>query len=146
MHSFVHSRTIYIKICVTSLGRFIISIQFVEKMCCCYGNRFSLTLRILYFYVLPSLSQVVIFQRHLRVEFTFHSRYSTACVQYSDFLDRAQLLKQTILKQDYVAPRLKSSLQQFYGRIQELVDRCGISISQMTISISQMTMDIFPFT
>ena len=34
-------------------------------------------------------------------------RYSWACVQYSDFLDRAQLLTQKLLKQVYVVPMLK---------------------------------------
>ena len=43
-------------------------------------------------------------------------RYSRVCVQYSDFLDRAQLLRQKIIKQGYVVPRLKSSLQTFYCR------------------------------
>jgi hypothetical protein len=38
-------------------------------------------------------------------------RYSRACAQYSDFLDRVQLLTQNLLKPGYVAPRLKSSLQ-----------------------------------
>ena len=38
-------------------------------------------------------------------------RYSGACSQYSDFLDRYQLLTQKLLKQDYVAPTLKSSLK-----------------------------------
>ena len=32
--------------------------------------------------------------------------YSRAYAQYSDFLDRAQLLTQKLLKQDYVAPRI----------------------------------------
>ena len=38
-------------------------------------------------------------------------RYSRACAQYSDFMDRVQLLTQNLLKPGYVAPRLKSSLQ-----------------------------------
>jgi hypothetical protein len=37
--------------------------------------------------------------------------YSRACVQYSDFLDRSQLLTQKLLKQGYVTPRLKSSIE-----------------------------------
>jgi hypothetical protein len=49
-------------------------------------------------------------------------RYSRACAQDSDFMDRAQLLVQKLLKQGYVAPRLKSSLQKFYGRHHNLVD------------------------
>ena len=64
-------------------------------------------------------------------------RYSRACDQYHDFLDRAQLLTNKLLKQGYVAPRLKSSLQKFYGRHHELVERYGISISQMKL-------DLFP--
>ena len=35
-------------------------------------------------------------------------RFSRACVQYSEYLDRAHLLTQKLLKQGYVAPRLKS--------------------------------------
>ena len=35
-------------------------------------------------------------------------RYSRACTQDSDFLDRAQLLTQKLLKQDYVALMLTS--------------------------------------
>ena len=40
-------------------------------------------------------------------------RYSRACAQYSDFIDRVQLLRQTFLKQGYIAHKLKSSLQTF---------------------------------
>ena len=39
--------------------------------------------------------------------------YSRACAQYSDFLDRAQLLTQKLLK-------LKSSLQKFNSRYHDL--------------------------
>ena len=66
-------------------------------------------------------------------------RYSITCAQYNDFTDRAQLLTQKLLKQGYVAPKLKSSLDKFYGRHKKLVDRFEISISQMTI-------DRLPFT
>jgi hypothetical protein len=43
------------------------------------------------------------------------------------YMDRAQLLTENILKQGYVAPRLKSSLQYFCDRHYELVDRYEIS-------------------
>jgi hypothetical protein len=43
-------------------------------------------------------------------------RYSRAIAQYNTFMDRAQLLTQMLLKQGYVALRLKSSLQKFYCR------------------------------
>ena len=59
-------------------------------------------------------------------------RYARACVKYSDFLDRGQLLSQTLLSHGYVKPRLKSSCRKFYGRHHELIDRYGISVSQMT--------------
>ena len=62
-------------------------------------------------------------------------RYARACVQYSDFLERGQLLSQKLLSQGYVKPRLESSLRKFYGRHHELVDHYGISVSQMTVDI-----------
>jgi hypothetical protein len=43
-----------------------------------------------------------------------------------------------MLKHGYVAPRLKSSLQNFYGHHDKLVDR-------YKIFISQMKMELFPF-
>ena len=59
-------------------------------------------------------------------------RYARACVKYSDFLERGQLLSQKLLSQGYVKPRLEASLRKFYGRHHELVDHYGISVSQMT--------------
>ena len=50
-------------------------------------------------------------------------RYSRACAKYSSFLDRSPLLTQKLLKQGYVAPMWKSSLQSFYSC---LVDRYEI--------------------
>ena len=61
--------------------------------------------------------------------------YSRACAQYSNFLDRAQLLTQKLLKQGYVVPRLKSSLQKLYRRYHNLVVGYEISISQMTMEL-----------
>jgi hypothetical protein len=57
------------------------------------------------------------------------TRYSRACTQYSEFLERTQLQK--LLKQGYTDHTFKSSQQKFHGH--ELVDRYEISISQMTI-------------
>jgi len=63
------------------------------------------------------------------MEFTFHNSYVILeLVPSSDFLDRAQLLMQKLLNQGYVAPRLKSSQQKFYGRHHNLVDCYEISI------------------
>ena len=69
--------------------------------------------------------------------------YSRACAQYSDFLDRAQLLTQKLLKQGYVAPKLKLSLQQLCGRHHNLVDHYEISISQMTMDLLLFNVDVF---
>jgi hypothetical protein len=49
-------------------------------------------------------------------------------------LDRAQLLTQKLLK-CYVAPGLKLSLQTFYSRHHEQVNRYEIFISQMAMEI-----------
>ena len=62
-------------------------------------------------------------------------RYSRVCAQYSNFLDRAQLLPKKLLKQDYVTPKVKSSLQKLYGGHHDLVDRNEISISHMTMDL-----------
>ena len=59
-------------------------------------------------------------------------RYSRVCAKYSDLLDGDRLLTQKLLKQGYVAHRLKSSPQIFYGRHYNRFDR---------YEISQMTMD-----
>jgi hypothetical protein len=67
--------------------------------------------------------------RYVVFEFSQTIPYSRACVMYNDFLDIAQLLMQALLKQSYVAPRLKSSLQK-------------LCCHRYEISISQMTMDL----
>ena len=61
-------------------------------------------------------------------------RYYRVFAKYSDFLNIAQLLTEELLKQDYVTLRLKSSLEKFYDRHHDLVDRYEISISQMTMN------------
>ena len=62
-------------------------------------------------------------------------RYSRACGTYIDFLSRATRLTQKLLTQGYVAPRLLSSLKKFYGRHHALIDKYGISISQMSADV-----------
>jgi hypothetical protein len=44
-----------------------------------------------------------------------------------------QLLTQKLLKQDYVAPRLKSSLQKFYSSHHNLVDHYKISVCRRVL-------------
>ena len=69
------------------------------------------------------------------VTFSHLLRYSSNCVKYREFLERAQLLTQKLPTQGNVATRLKSSLQKFYGRHHNMVDRYKISISQMTMDL-----------
>ena len=82
------------------------------------------------FQQLTSFSSVTIFQQHQRIEFKFHNAYVILGLVKGDFMDRVQLLTQKAIKQGYVAPRLKSSLQKIDGRHHELVDHYEISISK----------------
>ena len=62
-------------------------------------------------------------------------RYSKDCGSYQDFLDRVLLLTRKLLNQVFLLVKLKSSLRTFYGRHHDLVDRYGISVSQMTTDV-----------
>ena len=66
-------------------------------------------------------------------------RYSRACVSYHDFLDRGLLLTRKLLNQGFMMVKLKSSLRKFYGRHHNLVDRYGISASQMTTDMFRLS-------
>ena len=59
-------------------------------------------------------------------------RYSRACGSYQNFINRELLLTRKLLNQGFLMVKLKSSLRKFYGRNHDLVDRYGISVSQMT--------------
>ena len=54
-------------------------------------------------------------------------RYSRACGSYQDFVDKGKLLNQ-----GFLLVKLKSSPRKFYGRYHDMVNRYGISVSQMT--------------
>ena len=58
-------------------------------------------------------------------------RYARACSNYQDFLARAKMLTDKLLKQGYLRPRLQSTFKKFYGRHQELIDHFGMSVTQM---------------
>jgi hypothetical protein len=62
-------------------------------------------------------------------------RYSRACGSYQDFLDRWLLLTRKLLNQGFLLVKLKSSFRRFYSRHHDLVDRYGISVSQMTMDM-----------
>jgi hypothetical protein len=61
-------------------------------------------------------------------------RYSRACGSYQDFLDRGLLLTRKLLNQGFLLVKMKSSLRKFY-----LVDRFGISVSQMTTDMFHLS-------
>jgi hypothetical protein len=66
-------------------------------------------------------------------------RYSRACGSYQDFLDRGLLLIRKLLNQGFLSVKLKSSLRKSYGRHHDLVDRYGISVSQMTMDMLHLS-------
>ena len=63
--------------------------------------------------------------------------FSRGCGSYQDVLDRGLLLTRKLLNQGFLLVKLKSSL--FYGRHHDLVDRYGISVSQMTTGMFHLS-------
>ena len=66
-------------------------------------------------------------------------RYSRACDSHQDFFDRGLLLTRKLLNQGFLLVKLKSSLRKFYGYNHDLVDRYGISVSQMTTDMFHLS-------
>ena len=58
---------------------------------------------------------------------------------YQDFLDRGLLLTRKLLNQMFLLVKLKSSLRKFYGPHHDLVNRYGISVSQMTTDMFHLS-------
>ena len=58
-------------------------------------------------------------------------RYSRACSSYECFILRARRLSSKLLKQGYLAERLKSSFRKFYGRYGDLIRQYEVSLSRM---------------
>ena len=58
-------------------------------------------------------------------------RYSRAWSSYECFILRARRLSSKLLKQGYLAERLKSSFRKFYGRYGDLIQQCEVSLSRM---------------
>jgi len=54
-------------------------------------------------------------------------------------LHRGLLLTRKILNQGFLMVKLKSSHRKFYGRHHDLVDRYGISVSQMTTDMFHLS-------
>ena len=74
-------------------------------------------------------------------------RYSRACSDYHDFLQRCVVLTEKLLKQGYVRPRLVKAFKKFYGRHHDLVKRYNVSVCQITDDIfaSMSIGDVFTF-
>jgi len=66
-------------------------------------------------------------------------RYSRAYGSYQDFLDRGLLLTRKLLNQGFLLVKLRSLPRKFYGRHYDLVDRYGISVSQMTTDMFHLS-------
>ena len=58
-------------------------------------------------------------------------RYSRACSSYECFILRARRLSSKLLKQGYLATRLKSSFRKLYGRYGDLIQQYEVSLSRM---------------
>ena len=65
--------------------------------------------------------------------------YSRAYGAYHDFHDILFLLTRKLLNQWVLLVKLQSSLRKFYGRHHDLVDRYGISVSQMTTDMFHLS-------
>ena len=56
-------------------------------------------------------------------------RYSRACSNYLDFVDKGVLLSNKLLGQGYESIKLKSVLKKCYGRHHDLVEHYNVSVS-----------------
>ena len=67
-------------------------------------------------------------------------RYARACRNYADFFCIARPPTIRPLEQGFVATGLKSSVQKFYGRHHEHVDRYGVSTCTMKTDLFNMSL------
>jgi hypothetical protein len=58
---------------------------------------------------------------------------------YQYLIDRGLLLTRKLLDQGFLLVKLKSSLRKFYGHHHDIVDRYGISVSQMPTDIFHLS-------
>ena len=56
-------------------------------------------------------------------------RYSRACSNYLDFVNKGVLLSNKLLGQGYESIKLISVLEKFYGRHHDLVEHYNVSVS-----------------
>ena len=65
------------------------------------------------------------------------NKNSTSCYESSSvILDRVLLLTRKLLNKWFLLVKLKSSFRKYYGRHHDLVDRYGISVSQISRTCS----------
>ena len=78
-------------------------------------------------------SWVVIFHLRQHVAFLSLNLYDTPGLgsSYECFILRARWLSSKLLKQGYLAERLKSSFRKFYGRYGDLIQQYEVSLSRM---------------
>jgi hypothetical protein len=62
-----------------------------------------------------------------------------SCGSHQYCLDRGLLRTRKLLNQEFLLVKLKSSLRKFYGHHHDLVDRYGISVSQMTTNMFHLS-------
>ena len=62
-------------------------------------------------------------------------RYARACSSYECFIGRARRLSSKLLKQGYLAERLKSSFRKFYGRYGDFIQQYEVPLSRMLYDI-----------
>ena len=58
-------------------------------------------------------------------------RYARCCLHYDDFRYRHKHLLDRLLSQGYIALRLEKSFKKFYGRYQDLIEKCQRSVNVM---------------
>ena len=72
---------------------------------------------------------------HIGYDCFLNLYYVTASWNSLDFLDRGLLLTRKLLNQGFLLVKLNSSLRKIYGHHHDLVERYGISVSQMTMDM-----------
>ena len=65
-------------------------------------------------------------------------RYSRACGYYHDCLDRRLLITKNLLNYGFLLAKLKSWLRKFLSGHIDLVNRYGISVSQMSMDMFRL--------
>ena len=70
--------------------------------------------------------------------------YARACSSYECFILRARWLSSKLLKHGYLAERLKSSFEEFYGRYEDLIQQYEVFLSRMLNGIQILDQQWLP--